>query len=77
MRELAKIVAYFFRVKSCALILQTMDWVTFWAIFSQTHLVTLDARFFVPSDTVIFATNNAFTLNCKMVQRKFLFVKKA
>jgi hypothetical protein len=33
----------FFLGESTALILTKMGWATFWAIFSQTHLVTLNA----------------------------------
>jgi hypothetical protein len=35
----------FFDDKSCALIFAKIGWATFWAIESQTHLVTLSAMF--------------------------------
>jgi hypothetical protein len=34
--------AHFFNVSINLLIMTKMDWATFWAFFSQTHLVTLD-----------------------------------
>jgi hypothetical protein len=44
--EVAKILrSAFFHDTSYALILTKMGWVAFWAIFSQTHLVTLTRRF--------------------------------
>jgi hypothetical protein len=33
---------YFLHGKKCVFILTEKDWATFWALFSQTHLVTLD-----------------------------------
>jgi hypothetical protein len=32
----------FFHGKSCVIVLTKMSWAIFWAIFSQTHLVTLE-----------------------------------
>jgi hypothetical protein len=40
----------FFHSKSCLLIFTKMDWATFWATFSQTHLVTLHSSFLSLND---------------------------
>jgi hypothetical protein len=40
-KEVVLFLGYFFYWKKFALILKKMCWATFWAIFSQTHLVTL------------------------------------
>jgi hypothetical protein len=39
--EVGHMFEYFFRGKSFVLIMTKMGWATFWAIYSQTHLVTL------------------------------------
>jgi hypothetical protein len=43
--EVAHIFCYFFQSTNHALILTKMGWATFWAIFSQTDLVTLSTCF--------------------------------
>jgi hypothetical protein len=44
-RSVAHILGYFFHSASYALILTKVGWAEFWAIFSQTHLVTLDKAY--------------------------------
>jgi hypothetical protein len=45
--KVAQIIVIFFSTQRVARILTKMGWATFWAIFSQTHPVTLCPQFIV------------------------------
>jgi hypothetical protein len=42
-RKQCELFGFFFHIESQEFILTKNDWATFWATFSQTHLVTLPA----------------------------------